>query len=344
LAIHETSETIQLSGQSCWQDHKHVHRLILPLRKRIVIHGVVLLFVFVVISAFRPQAPIGPIAFAIFAAIYFVMLYRLQRRIFGEGQANRASTQMEMDDCGVLVRTVDQETRFAWSAFETVTRDDRFIVLRGREMGRMPMVILPKSWCRAEGDWTRVEQLVAKWLPPAARVFTTEEARQFRLEHLSAEFALKRFVFLLLALSLVITFVAFIVPFSVTSEQGFWYVVIFRVQSVLVTAVCCLTAWGVRRFAAWSRLPLQVLAALCLPLFPLGTGLGARVLYLLTTGPEPHLLTSEYEQIVRIAGPIELQKSSRIRPFLWVVLALVVLIIGLVCLISLIPEEFRHNL
>jgi hypothetical protein len=303
-----------------------------------------LLFVFVVISAFRPQAPIGPIVFVVFAAVYFVMLSRLQRRSFVEGQANRESTQIEIDGGGVIVRTVDQETRFAWSVFESVTRDDRFIVLRCREMGRLPMVILPKSWCHTEGDWTRVEQLVAKWLPPVARVFTTEGARQFRIEHLSAEFALKRTVFLLLALSLVITLVVFVVPFNVANEQGSWYVFFFRVQTILVTAVCCLLAWGVRRLAAWSRLPLQVLAALSLLLFPLGTVLGARILYLLTTGPEPRLLTPEYEQIVRNAGPMKLQKSSRIRPFIWVVLALIVLIIVLIGLISLIPEEFRHNL
>ncbi len=206
------------------------------------------------------------------------------------------------------------------------------------------MVILPKSWCHTEGDWTRIEQLVAKWLPPVARVFTAERARRFRLEHLPAEFALKRSVFLLLVTWLVITLVAFVIPFNVTSEQGSWYIVLFRVQALLVTVVCCLAGWGVRRLAAWSRRPLLGLAVLCLPLFPLGTALGARILYLLTTGPEPRLLTPEYEQIVRIAGTIKLPNSSRIRPFVWIVLALVVLIIGLVCLISRIPEEFRHNL
>jgi len=335
LAIPETSETIHLSGQSSWQDHKHVSRLIMPLRKRIVFHAVVLLVVFLVISALRPQAPFGPIAFAIFAVIYFVMLYRVHRHSFVGGQAKRVSTRMEMDDSGVLVRGENQEMRFAWSVFETVTRDDRFIVLRGREPGRMPMVILPKSWCPTDADWTRVEQMVAKWLPSATRIITTEGARQFRLDRLPAEAALRRTVLLLLAVSLVVTLVAFVVPFNVTSEQGSWYVFFFRVQTVLVTAVCCLTAWGVRRLAAWSRIPLQALSALCLPLFPIGTAMGARILHLLATGPEPRLLTPDYERIVRIAGPMKIQSSARIRPFLWFVLALIVLIIGLVWLISM---------
>jgi len=229
---------------------------------------------------------------------------------------------------------------------KTVTRDDRFIVLRGREPGGLPIVVLPKSWCHTESDWASVERIVATWLPPVTNVFTTERARRFRFERLPAEIALKRSVFLLLAVSLVITFVAFVVRFNVANEQGAWFVFFFRVQTVLVTAVCCLTVWGVRRFAAWSRILLQGLSVLCLPLFPFGTAMGARILYLLTTGPEPRLLTPEYEQIVRIAGPMKFENSSHIRLLLWgaLGLALVVLIIGLIYLISLIPEEIRHNL
>ncbi len=70
----ETSKTIRLSGQFSWRDHKHITWLLVPLRNRLVIHGVVLLFVFIVISAFRPEAPIGPLAFAIFVVIYFMIL------------------------------------------------------------------------------------------------------------------------------------------------------------------------------------------------------------------------------------------------------------------------------
>ncbi|MCM2369479.1 hypothetical protein [Aporhodopirellula aestuarii] len=346
MAITEKSDTIHLSGQFSRQDHSQVSRLIIPLSKRIVVHGAVLLLVALVLSAFRPIPPRGPIAFVAFVALYFLIWWRLQRRRFSSQQANREHTHIEINNGGVLVRAVDQETRFAASVFKTVTRDDRFIVLRGREPGGLPIVVLPKSWCPTASDWSSVERIVATWFPLATSSFTTESARRVRREHLPAEIALKRSVLLLLALSLIITLVAFVVPFQAANANVPWLVIFFRVQSGIVTAVCFLVAWGVRRGAAWSRVPLQVLAYLCFPLFPIGTALGARILYLLMPGSEPRLLTTEYEQIVRVAGPMKLQDESHIRSVRWIafMLACVVLIIGLVYLISLIPEDIRHNL
>lgn len=67
---------------------------------------------------------------------------------------------------------------------------------------------------------------------------------------------------------------------------------------VVVAIAVSFTVWGVRRLAAWSRLPLQMISWLCVPFFPVGTILGVRILYLLTSGPGPHLLMKEYKQVV----------------------------------------------
>ena len=340
----ETSETIRLSGEFSWRDAQHVGRLVIPLRQRLLVHTVAVLLIYSVISVFRPTHPIGLIAFSILVVVYFGMLSRLQRRRFLERQANRGNARVDIDSGGVILRGTDQATRFAWSAFGSVTRDDRFIVLRGIEPGRLPMIILPRSWCSTDAQWTRVEELVAGHLSPTVVAYTTEGARQFRGKQLPTEYALKRSTLLLLCMTLVISLAVFVAPFDVTTRPGAWYVFMFRWQMILLSAVCGLTAWGVLRLAAWSRIPLQGLAFLCIPLFPLGTVLGARILRLLTTGPTPHLLTKDYEGIVRIAGPMNSRKSRRVRAFTWIVLALIVLIVILAGVISLIPKEIRHNL
>ncbi len=182
----------------------------------------------------------------------------------------------------------------------------------------------------------------AEYVPPVAK-WSEEAARRFRGSKLPAERGLQRSAVLLLALWLILTLVAWVVPFGAAANSR-WIVLLFRVQAALATVACGVTAWGVMRFAAWSRGPLYVLAAMMLPMFPPGTFLAVRIFQLLVTGSEPHLLTKDYEQIVRLAGPMKLPAGRRISAFTWIVMALIVLIIVLASLISLIPEEIRHNL
>lgn len=341
----EASESIVLSRELNWEQAKQIYRLLLPWPKRVMIHSVVVLVIFVGIVVFRPPYPIGPLVLGGCVVAYFHFSYRLRRNAFNRNCDVPLSIQFDtakIDTAKITVRSQGQLSEFQWSVFKSCSGNDQGFVLRGDQSGGTPCVAVLRAWSKSDEEWHRLQELVARHFPGLATTYTTEQARTIRIDKLNDERSLKQLVVLSLAMWMALGIVPLIASKNSGLLAGPARLQLLNVFILVLLAVACVLTCGAVRLASWVRVPLIAFSVLCLPLFPFGTILGFRLLHLLSAGSEPQLLTPKHMQIVHSTRRTELPKA-RTPALTWFILVLVVLVLVLAGVVSLIPSEVRQN-
>ena len=165
-------------------------------------------------------------------------------------------------------------------------------------------------------------------------------AERIRSERLGAERALKQNVLCCVGVFVLLSVTMLIASYShqCSPRQKCIEIEMSCVLSAAALAGGCIY-WGVRRLAAWSRVPLVVLCFLSLVLFPVGTVFGLLILMRVLVRRPPRLLSHEYEAIVRQTRHMD-ERTSLLA---WVGLALIVILVIAVILIAQLPPEMRQG-
>jgi hypothetical protein len=124
-------------------------------------------------------------------------------------------------------------------------------------------------------------------------------AEPIRSEHLETELILKQHA--LSVLGVVASLSAFVVVVLCLPQRTYprLFLIPAAVLGTTATVTGAIACLGLRRFAAWSRWPLTILACSGLWLFPLGTAFGIQVLISVYLSKPPRLLSNKYEDIVK---------------------------------------------
>ncbi|QDU92782.1 hypothetical protein Pla8534_05310 [Lignipirellula cremea] len=329
-------QTLRLTCRLTRPDFRRVRRYLFPLHVRLGLLLGVMVLSGLILGQLKLPFPYHLLAVAGAVLACCLLFAWNQRRQFAAQDAAPDEAWQEVSDQGILLGSRNQKTWLAWDVFQSIVRDERFFLLRGGEQGGMPWVVLLKSGCSSEADWEQLQRLVARRFPPVVDAFKVSTAAAFRCERLPDERRLKGSAVLLLlgwvACCLILGLASQRQPGPDLSTVG-QRATIFVPNGMLaaVAAATGVVAVGAFRLKAWSRAPLQMLSVLSLPLFPVGTILGLRILELLRAGPEPQLLTKDYEEIVQLAGPVPLaatpREPRRTHLVTWIVLVLFLLFV-----------------
>jgi len=165
-----------------------------------------------------------------------------------------------------------------------------------------------------------------------------EEAQRVRSERLKTEAALKQDSLALTGVYLLLTAVGVAFLFAPMSDQETIIDATFTAVMTVATAVSIVVNWGVRRLAAWTRIPLTVLCVLALPIYGVGRPFALDILRLIRRGQPPRLLSREYECVVRQTTHL----TERTSMLTWIALFLIFLIVAFVIMIAQLPPEVRH--
>jgi len=165
-----------------------------------------------------------------------------------------------------------------------------------------------------------------------------EEAERIRATRLQAEAALKQYALALTGLYVLMSaafVVALFVPMPPLQKS---FVKVLAASLGALAAGSVVVNWGVRRLAAWTRIPLLVLCMLARLIPHFGRVVAREILREIQRGPQPRLLSREYECIVEQTSHM----TERTSVLTWIALALICLLVALAVVIARLPPEVRH--
>jgi hypothetical protein len=155
------------------------------------------------------------------------------------------------------------------------------------------------------------------------------EAEAIRGEHLKHEASLKGvgFLYLLGGVMLAFSFIGLfgvMIPHSTGSSRalGLQELVIFALLGVVGVGQF-FAGWGLRKLRPWAKIPAALLAGISLLSIPIGTLIGAYILYLLFSAKGRTILSPAYSEIVA-QTPHMRYRTSR---WVWITLLVVLLVI-----------------
>ncbi|MEK7954005.1 hypothetical protein [Luteolibacter soli] len=166
-----------------------------------------------------------------------------------------------------------------------------------------------------------VQEVVAPAVP-------LTDAEAIRTKHLKHEASLKAigFLYFLGAVLVAVSLVGLIAVYgrmrtSSESALGSWD---WSVMGALV-AICIgqfVAGWGLRKLRPWAKIPGALVAAISMIKFPVGTVIGAYVLYLIFCPKGRTVLSPAYAEIVAQTPHLRYRTPR----WIWILLAVVVLL------------------
>ena len=175
---------------------------------------------------------------------------------------------------------------------------------------------------------------------PAAPLTDAETIRNLHLKH---EASLKGvgFLYLLGAVGMILSIVGIFGAFVAGSSRGASSVggqeIVMLGIFVLVGVTQLFAGWGLRKLRPWAKVPAAILAGISLLSIPIGTLIGAYILYLLFSVKGRVVLSPEYADIVAQTPHLRYRTSR----WVWIALLVVVLLIvaGVVAVVMM-PNRF----
>ena len=161
---------------------------------------------------------------------------------------------------------------------------------------------------------------------PAAPLTDAETIRTLHLKH---EASLKGagFLYLLGAVGIILSIVGIFGAVVAGSSRGSSPVggqeVVMLGLFVLIGATQLFAGWGLRKLRPWAKIPAAILAGISLLSIPIGTLIGAYILYLLFSAKGRVVLSPEYADVVAQTPHLRYRTSR----WVWITLIVVVLLI-----------------
>lgn len=117
---------------------------------------------------------------------------------------------------------------------------------------------------------------------------------------------------------------------SSSASEPAWLQVITVALCLLVLAAFACTGIGLRGLHAWVRIPAAAVAVPCLLLFPLGTLLGAYLIYLLFCAKGQTVLSPGYARVLAATSHLRYRRSGLERVLLALLLSAVIALLALI--------------
>jgi len=144
---------------------------------------------------------------------------------------------------------------------------------------------------------------------PKSEIAIPEDSElvKIRKAHISVEESVKAMGGLYIITGIIIVIVAISVAFTMRDKTVSMIAVV--AISIIVAVGCFITGRDMGRFILWTRIPTLVITTPVLLLFPVGTLIGAYVLYLIIGKKGRFVFTKAYQEI--IAATPDVKYSAR---------------------------------